>query len=185
MTSIICYNSKIFINERKDECKDRALWAACEGGERSAGSSAEHDVVHDLREVPPSVRHPDLVRVARQYWPGVNIKFVLITPQVKSSWQNAKECNTSVSPWQFYCDPYSSNIYIEPFMSPLKKKWWRGWLRSRSHMESGLRGRLNWHHTKLLVLSISEEVSSIWSLQANIVWKPWYNCSHTCGHKPH
>ena len=89
MTSIICYNSKIFINERKDECKDGSLWAACEGGERSAGSSAEHDVVHDLREVPPSVRHPDLVRVARQYWPEVNIIIVLITPQVKSSWQNA------------------------------------------------------------------------------------------------
>ena len=90
-------------------------------------------------------------------------------PTTKSSLWNAKKCNTLVSPWQFYCDP-SSNIYIEPFMSPLKKKWWRGWLRSRSHMESGLRGRLNWHHTKLLVLSISEEVSSIWSLQANNVW---------------
>ena len=48
---------------------------------------------------------------------------------------------------------------LDPFFSPMKKKWKRGWLRSRSHMVSGTTGRRNWHQMNFRLWSTSLPVS--------------------------
>ena len=47
------------------------------------------------------------------------------------------------------------HTHMDPFLGPLKKKWYMGLVRSRSQGEDGRRGRRNWHQMKFLRESMS------------------------------
>ena len=121
----------------EEKCEDRSVrWRYT----ALIGATAEHDVVHDLGEVPPHGRRPDPVFLWK-----VHPEIVQLTKY-------------------FPLFPF----YMESFFFPLKKKWKSGWLRSRSQIDLGLRGLRNWHQMKSLWESTSDPVRPNCDLQVKL-----------------